>query len=286
MSKRGLPVIAMMISMTCLLQAAGVNKDALLNNIRETQDIQAGATLTVGDFKPSEVPGFSVAGATLTYQGYPPYIRKIYVSDDNRHYLMGDFGDINSNPDQDRIAKVDISQSPMLGEKKAPVTVIEFVDFECPFCKRAFDYQDDIMKLYAGKVRLVYKAYPLSFHPWAEPAAIAAQCAQLSVPKKFWGFYNDIFQHQDDISSAKDPSARLMELAKESGYSSKKFLSCYENKVSSPTVHKEIEEGQSAGINGTPGYMINGHLLSGADENTLRSRIDECLLGKHGKYNN
>jgi protein-disulfide isomerase len=166
------------------------------------------------------------------------------------------------------------------------VTVVEFVDFQCPFCKRGFDFQSKIMKDYAGKVRWVYKAFPLPFHPWAEMAAEAAECAKERDESKFWGFHDDIFQHQDVISGSKDPSANLLALAKESGYSSKKFLSCYDSKVTSGTIHKDIDEGQSVGINGTPGYMVNGHLVVGADEQTLRTRIDECLQGKHGKYSN
>jgi protein-disulfide isomerase len=268
-----------------LAAAAGLDKDALLSNIRETQDLLAATVVEIGDLQASGIPGFGVAELRVVYRkDTPPVVRKIFISDDNRHYVMDGFGDLTTNPDQDRIQKVDIANAPMRGKKNAPVTVIEFVDFQCPYCQRAYDFEGKILKDDEGQIRWVYKAMPLPSHLWAEPAAIAMECAKLRDRKKCWNLHDAIFQHQVEISTSKDPSARLIALAKESGFSSSKFLSCYENRATSGTVHKDIDEGQSAGINGTPGFLVNGHLIVGAEEQTLRLRIDESLQGKHGKY--
>jgi protein-disulfide isomerase len=262
-----------------------LDRNALLNNIRETQDLPVVADLQMGDLQPSDIPGFKTANLTIVYrQNAQPVVRKIYVSDDNRHYVLDGFSDLTINPDQERIRKVDISKAPILGNKKAPVTVISFVDFQCPFCDKAFDFQSRILKDYDGKVRLVYKSMPLPFHPWARKAAIAMQCAGQMSEKKSWAFYNSVFQHQAEISKDQDPSARLMDLAKEADLSSPKFLSCMEDPGTIEAVKQDMEEAQSVGVDGTPAFLVNGHLVVGADEQTLRLRIDESLQGKHGKY--
>lgn len=267
-------------------QTPELNKQALLDSIREADQVPYSAMVEMGDLKPSEIPGFRVAELHITYQtGYPPSSRKVYVSDDNRHYLMGEFMDMTANPDQGRIKKVDISKAPVRGKKSARVTVVEFVDFQCPYCRVAYIFEDQVMKDYSGKIRWVYKAFPLGFHPWAQPAAVAAECAKLQGDGKFWRLHDEIFRSQNVISSTSTKAdLRLQELAMKCGVNPQRFLACYQGKEAPQAVEKDLFEGQSAGINGTPGFLVNGHLVSGADERTLRQRIDEALQGKHGKY--
>ena len=153
-----------------------------------------------------------------------------------------------------------IDDDPMKGQKNAPVTIIEWSDFQCPFCSRFYkDTLPQITKEYidTGKVKLVYRDFPLSFHPNAKPAAIAAECADAQ--GKFWQYHDKIFENQAALSPE-----MLKTWAKDIGLDMQKFDTCVTDPKTAAEVDKDMVDGQSAGISGTPGFLINGRLLSGA----------------------
>ncbi|HSV04962.1 MAG TPA: thioredoxin domain-containing protein [Candidatus Binatus sp.] len=145
---------------------------------------------------------------------------------------------------------------PERGPKNASVTIIEFSDYQCPFCKRAEDVVEQVMKTYDGKVRLVYRDYPLPFHPNARPASEAAACA--NAQGKFWEYHSKLF-HGDGIEADK-----LKTYADQVGLDRKKFDECVDKKPFSAEIDKDVKDGEKAGVNGTPAFFINGRMLSGA----------------------
>ncbi|TMB59421.1 MAG: hypothetical protein E6J56_00275 [Deltaproteobacteria bacterium] len=145
---------------------------------------------------------------------------------------------------------------PERGPKNASVTIIEFSDYQCPFCQKAEDVVDQVMKTYGDKIRLVYRDYPLPFHPNARPASEAAACA--NAQGKFWEYHAKLF-HGDGLEPEK-----LKTYADQVGLDRKKFDDCLEKKPFKAEIDKDVKDGEKAGVNGTPAFFINGRMLSGA----------------------
>jgi protein-disulfide isomerase len=163
------------------------------------------------------------------------------------------------------------AEGPARGPANAPVTIVEFSDFECPFCKRAAETVEQVMKTYEGKVRLVFRHYPLPMHSNAKKAAEAASCANES--GKFWPYHDLLFKNQTAL--AED---NLKAYAKEAGLDAGAFEKCLTSGKFATTVEKDTEEGAAAGITGTPAFFINGRPLIGAQPfEAFKEAIDDVL---------
>jgi protein-disulfide isomerase len=149
------------------------------------------------------------------------------------------------------------AEGPTRGPKDAPITIVEFSDFECPYCGAAHDTVEQVMSSYAGKVRLVYRQFPLSFHPHAAKAAEASLCA--ADQGKFWEYHDVLFKNQKKL----DPTD-LKAYAGEVGLDGQKFGQCLESGDKKKTVDADQQAGLAAGVGGTPAFFINGIFLNGA----------------------
>jgi protein-disulfide isomerase len=160
------------------------------------------------------------------------------------------------------------------GGSKAPVTIIEFSDYQCPFCGRAEGTVDEVMKHYGNKVRLVYRDFPLPMHPQARPASEAANCA--NAQGKFWEYHAKLFANQSALGEDK-----LKEYAKDVGLDAAKFEQCLATKPFKAAIDKDVADGEKVGVNGTPAFFINGRMLSGAQPfDKFKEVIDEELTAK------
>jgi len=146
---------------------------------------------------------------------------------------------------------------PSQGPDAAPVTIVEFSDFQCPFCGGLFPTLKAIEKAYPDKVRLVYRQFPLtSIHPFAQKAAEASLCA--NDQKRFWEFHDSMFSDQMHLT-VDDLKKRAVDLK----LNTTEFNSCLDTGAKVGAVKKDIEEGTKAGANSTPSMFINGRFLSG-----------------------
>jgi protein-disulfide isomerase len=154
--------------------------------------------------------------------------------------------------------KVEVAagDSPAKGPANAPIQIIMWSDYECPFCKRAEPTVAQVMKAYPDKVRLVFRNYPLPFHQNARPAALAALCA--NAQGKFWEYHDKLF------AAADLSAANLKKLAGETGLDQKKFDECLDKKTFDAAVTADTAAGSAVGVQGTPAFFINGRMLSGA----------------------
>jgi protein-disulfide isomerase len=160
------------------------------------------------------------------------------------------------------------------GPDKAPVTIVEFSDFQCPFCSRAETTVLEVLKKYGDKVRLVYRDYPLPMHPNAEGAAEAAECAKDQ--GKFWEMHNAMFANQQKLASAD-----LVETAGGLGMDKDKFKACLDGGKKKDEVQKDAADGQKYGVSGTPTFFINGIKVVGAqDISSFAEIIDQELQPK------
>ena len=157
-------------------------------------------------------------------------------------------------------SKWDLSREPILGKEDAVVEMIIFDDFQCPFCAR-FEQQAflDIKKEYidTGKVKFIYMHLPLGFHPMAQPAAEATECAHEQ--GKFWELHDKIFENQASLNED-----NLKKWAEEIELDMDKYNTCYDTGKYSERVKEEMSLGQQSGIQGTPSFLINGKLAVGA----------------------
>lgn len=153
---------------------------------------------------------------------------------------------------------VSIDDDPMKGAKDAKVTIVEFTDFECPFCNRAHDIVERVLKEYEGKVRFVRRDFPLPFHKNAMLAHVAANCA--IDQGKYWEYSAKIWKGGPKALLPKD----LDKYAKELGLKMPDFNKCLKDKKYYDEVNKDKEDGSRYGVRGTPAFFINGKLISGA----------------------
>jgi protein-disulfide isomerase len=180
-------------------------------------------------------------------------------------------------PEQDtQIYKVDPGSSPSKGAKGAPLQVVIFSDFQCPFCSRVEPTLKQMEKEYGGKVRMVWKNYPLPFHNNAEPAAEAAEAA--GAQGKFWEMHDKLFANQSALDR---PS--LEKYAGELGLNMAKFKADLDAQKYKSVIESESKEGSAVGVTGTPAVFINGRKIAGAYPfETFKKIADEELSKKEG----
>lgn len=157
-----------------------------------------------------------------------------------------------SNP-----VKIDIGASPVKGPANAKITVIEFSDFQCPFCSRGHDTMDQLMKAYPNDVKLVFKNMPLPFHEQAAPAAKAAWAA--GKQGKFWEYHDALFANQKSLS----PEFYIQQ-ATTLGLNLDKFKADMNSADAEAQIKADRELGEKNGISGTPGFFVNGVAVRGA----------------------
>jgi protein-disulfide isomerase len=161
------------------------------------------------------------------------------------------------------------------GDEHAPVTIIEFSDYECPFCKRAEATVKKVLATYGDKIRFVYRHYPLEFHATARPAAEASACA--AAQGKFWEYHDKLFA-SSDLTEAK-----LKALAGEVGLDQAKFDDCFAKKQFKDDIDKDMADASSVGVTGTPAFFINGRMLSGAQPFEKFKEIIDDELARSAK---
>jgi protein-disulfide isomerase len=160
---------------------------------------------------------------------------------------------------------------PARGPADAPVEIVEFSDFQCPFCQRAFATVTKVLDTYGDRVRFVYRHYPLPNHPDARPAAEASLCA--AEQDRFWPYHDRLFANTSALGDA-DLKAHAAAL----GLDTAQFNACVDSRKYRDEVQADFEDGEAAGVSGTPAFFINGRLLSGAQPFEAFQRvIDEEL---------
>lgn len=187
--------------------------------------------------------------------------------------LIG-YTSIGSSVDSD--GRTDVA---MKGAENAPVTIIEWSDFECPFCTRFYQQtlpQIEEEYVATGKVKLIYKDFPLNFHENAQKAAEAGKCALEQ--GKFWEMHDRIFD--GNIAGQKPTVQNLKAYAAEINLDTAEFNECLDSGRMASKVAAEMREGQQAGVRGTPGFSINGEIVSGAQPFSDFQKVIDAKLAE------
>lgn len=179
-------------------------------------------------------------------------------------------------------AEVPLGDAPVLGDPDAPVTIVEYSDFQCPFCLRHFSETLPQLQAYieAGQVRYVFKDFPIhNIHPQAQKAHEAARCArELGGDEAFWTMHDLLFANQPEWANNPDHIAVFKSLAAEAGLPQAEFDTCLDSGRYAAAVNEDLAEGQRLGVSGTPSFFINGQRLVGAQPFPLFEQAIEALL--------
>ena len=163
------------------------------------------------------------------------------------------------------------------GPAKAPVTVVMFGDFQCPYCARGADSVEEVRKRHTNEVRLVHRDYPLPFHQEAVPAAIAARCAGRQ--GKYWEAHDALYKLYDQLGDQTYPT-----VARQLGLNLQAFDSCRRDPAIRAEIDADAKAGAAAGVEGTPAFFINGIRISGAlPPDDLDAVVTEELARARGK---
>jgi protein-disulfide isomerase len=195
--------------------------------------------------------------------------------------------EFNANKELDTIAQptaaptqplvkltVSADDDPVKGLNDAPITMIEFSDYECPFCARYYLQtfpQIDENYIQTGKVKLIFRDYPLGFHQYAKKAAEASECADEQ--GKYWEYHSVLFENQEALDNES-----LKQYAVDLGLDATAFNECLDSGIMTPEIEKDFQDGVSYGIRGTPSFFINGIKVVGAQPYEVFEQLIEQEL--------
>ncbi|HSS75686.1 MAG TPA: thioredoxin domain-containing protein [Thermoanaerobaculia bacterium] len=250
-------------------KARGVTKDQILAEIKPTPVTDAEVDAFYEQNKAQiPQPKEQVAAKIKSYleQQGQQKARLAYYDNLQKKYKV----DIKMEPVRVEVA----ATGPATGPATAPVTIVEFSDFQCPFCSRLTPTLDQVKKKYGDKVRIVFRQFPLPFHQNAQKAAEAALCA--NDQGKFWQLHDAMFGNQAALGVD-----QLKAKAAELGLKADDFNKCLDSGAKAATIEADKKAGSDAGVNGTPAMFINGRFLSGAVPlENVTSVIDDELRRK------
>lgn len=294
--KSTLPVLVMGLLMGCFaLGSSSVEADdeatlearkaRILANLELRFPQLADMGPEIGELKPSGFDGLDEG--TFIVRGQPQLF--LVSADDTKFYLiqMPPF-DVSRGAEeiQAEIAKREeeelkqamerstqlaeaVKNEPMRGNPDAPVTIIEFSDFQCPYCSRGANTVEELLEKYPNDIKFVFKHFPLDFHPWAKPASIAAICAGNQDHDAFWKLHDKYFEDQKELTPA-NVIAKSREYLAGTDVDMTTWATCADNKESAEyksaaqQVDADLNLGKSLGVSGTPGFFVNGVFLNGA----------------------
>ena len=248
----------------------------LTRRIAEIFKVPAGVKLSVGPFINSPYPGFLQTTLTAN-DGKRDQKQNYFVTRDKHYFVLGTIYNMDVEPRRLALQTIKLEDQPSQGPANAPVTIVEYADLECPTCAREHAFmQEELLPRYGGKLRIIYKEFPLQGHPWSMTAAIANQCAYQLDPSKYVAYRSSIFEHQQSITltSARD---LLLYYGQQVGLDKLKLAACVDSKASLPRVEANLHEAQKLEVDRTPTFFINGRKLIGGPPDQFIELIDEAL---------
>lgn len=275
--------------------AAGLDAGAekkVIDYYRRKANLPPEAKAELADIKESKISGLQRATIRITTGNNVQNVGMLMSADgqyvifsgvDRNRVAVGGIEDVTSDPFAAVMKKLTLDGNPSKGPKDAAVTIVEFSDFQCPYCSRAYNtLKNQVMKEYDGQVRVVYKNFPLSFHKWAEASGVAGECAYDQDEDAFWVLYSFYFDNQRQITP-ENIKEKSLEALKETKVDADKWADCYDNKKTVDRVRADMAEGQSVGVTGTPAFIINGRFLSGAQPFPRFKAIIDDELARAGE---
>jgi protein-disulfide isomerase len=283
-------VVLLAICTGCAAQSSPENgaPNALAQNVethvRAYYKLPAEIPVSIGPLHNSDFPGYDAM--TVTIGKDKKQTVEFLVSKDQKTLLHVTKMDLSKDPYQETMKKIDISDRPVRGNPNAKVTVVNFDDFQCPFCSRMHQTLfPELLKEYGDRVKFVYKDFPLAeLHPWATHAAIDANCLAAQSPDAYWDFADYIHANQREVNSEKTPDAQFAALDKivtaqglKHNVDQGKLQACMKAQ-NADAIKASIKEGEDLDLSATPVLYVNGQQVEGAVPiSEMRATIDAAL---------
>lgn len=272
-------VLLTLIALNALPASAALNKEALIQHLRENLALDTRTEITIQD---EPVPaGFSDLKKVTVLVGGAPY--EVLLSPDEKRYIWGLVAELAKSPDAERVKEISLEGVHSVGSAKAPVTVVEYSDLQCSFCRKAHEMlKEKLHTVYTpSQVRWVYKHYPLTSHTWAQSAAVLTECAAQQKEDAFWKMADFYFSNQEAMTE-KDVVSRGVAEAGRLGLKTDKLKACMDDPKIKEKIEAQKKEGTVVGVSSTPTLFVNGRLRRGFREfEDVKVLIDEKL--KTGK---
>lgn len=230
-----------------------------------------GEPTSIESFEDSPVKGLKTGKLPVGGRSVP-----VVISDDGKQIVFAELVDTTVDPLKETMSKISLDGLPVKGDEKAKVTIVEYSDFQCPFCKRAMEFLPKILEEYGGNVKIVYKQLPLPMHKWAMGGAIASVCAQQQGNEKFWEYHDLLFEKSGEIT-VENSKDEFDKIAKDIGLNIDEFNKCIGSPEVAQRVQNEMNEARSIGVSSTPTFVVNGMVVPGANLQGIKSAIEVSL---------
>jgi protein-disulfide isomerase len=255
--------------------------------VRSYYNIPVDVKVTVGAVtSSSDWPSYDTVSVAIDGGDGKPKDYKFLLSKDRATMLRLTRFDLNKDPFAELMSKINITGRPVRGAKSAKVVVVNFDDFECPFCSRMHQTLfPEILKEYSDRVTFIYKDDPLTeIHPWALHAAVDANCLAAQNDDAYWDFADYIHANKQEVDSEKTPGARFETLDKltllqgqKHNLDADKLQACVKAQKED-AVRASMQEADDLGVNGTPALFINGQKIDGVvPVSQVRAALDAAL---------
>lgn len=281
-------LILLLVCLGCVAQSAPPDVARKIEHqVRAFYTIPAEVKVNVGAITPStEMPGYDAVSVNIDGGDGKQKDYKFLLSKDRATMLRVTKFDLTKDPFAELMSKIDITGRPSRGPKSAKVLVVNFDDFECPFCSRMHQTLfPQIFKEYGDRVTFIYKDDPLTeIHPWALHAAVDANCLAAQNGDAYWDFADYIHANKREVDTEKTPVARFDAIDKMTMLQGQKhnvdvvkLQSCVKAQ-NEDAVKASMKEAEELGVNGTPALFINGQKIDGAVPiGEVRAALDAAL---------
>lgn len=280
-------LVFLLLCLGCSAQSApsAETLQRIEREVRSYYNVPASVKIVVGAIKASEFPNYD--GLSITFDGGEKrQTFEFLLSKDSKTLIRMTKLDLSKDPYAEVMKKIDIQGRPIRGNKDAKVVVVNFDDFECPFCSRVHEtIFPELFKEYGDRIAFIYKDYPLSeIHPWAIHAAVDANCLAAQNNDAYWEFADYMHANKSEIDSEKGRDEKLAALdritlqqGQKHNVDVAKLQSCIRAQ-NEDAVKASIKEGDALGVDATPTMFINGQEADGAlPASEFRELFDHAL---------
>jgi protein-disulfide isomerase len=278
--------VLLLICLGCSAQSVAPDTvRTIQRQVRAFYSLPPSVKISVGELKPSPFPSYDAVTITLD-GGEKKQNFEFLLSKDGKTLIRMTKLDLTKDPYAETMKKIDMKDRPTRGAKDAKVVVVNYDDFQCPFCSRMHQTLfPQLMKEYGDRVLFIYKDFPLDeIHTWATHAAVDANCLAGQSNEAYWSFADYIHAHQDEISSLKGHEAQVSALDKlvlaqgqKSNLDQGRLQSCIKAQ-NDAAVKASVKEAEGLGVSATPTMYVNGEKVDGAlTIEELRAIFDRAL---------
>jgi len=255
-------------------------RERLRNYVARTTALVLLRDIEIAELGPPDAHGIRKVVVRLN-NTQPPVTNVFYITADGGEILHGTRDELSPDPwsgMRDKLASL-IKDAPANGPADAAVTLVEFGDFQCPFCAQLNRELERLRAAYPQSVRWVFHTYALTrIHPWSRPAAISGDCVAAQGVNQFWKFERLVYQHQQEIV-AETAGRQLRSLALQSGATAVPYDQCAKSPDTASRLQARMAKAEALGVTSTPTLFLNGRRITGAVSfDALRAAVDDELM--------